>query len=156
MMRSRDDRLIGLENPKGFTVDLRGADLRGSNLWDVNFTGVDLRDADLSGAYALGANMSRVGLSGARLYKTMLASANLSDTNFAGADVSRAWFCGKSLIRGRRFDSPAVGIVFHRFYLACARKGNPPILGGVVLEAESGTQLVWDPSKGMGREYETK
>ena len=27
-MRSRDDRLIGLENLKGFTMDLRGADLR--------------------------------------------------------------------------------------------------------------------------------
>ena len=153
MMRSRDDRLIGLEKLKGFTVDLRGADLRGSNLWGVNFTGVDLRDADLSGAYAVGANMSNVVLSGARLYKTMLALANLSGALFTGADISRTWFCGKSLIRGRRFDSPAVGIVWHRFSGARARKGNPPILGHVVLEAESGTPLIWDPSKGMGREY---
>ena len=97
--------------------------------------------------------MSQVGLSGARLYKTIFASANLSGASFSGADVSRTWFCGKSLVPGRRFDSPAVGIVYHRFDRARARKGNPPILGGVVLDADFGTPLVWDPSKGMGIEY---
>ena len=156
MMRSRDDRLIALEIKRGFVVDFRGADLRGSNLRSVHFTGVDLRDADLSGAYAVGANMSRVGLSGARLYKTKLALANLSGTYLGGADVSRTWFCAKALGRGRRFDSPAVGIVYYRFDRARARKGNPPILGGVVLDADFGTPLVWDPSKGMGIEYVLK
>ena len=156
MMRSRDDRLIELERKERFEVDFRGADLRGSNLRSVNFTGVDLRDADLSGAYAAGANMSRVGLSGARLYKTILASTNLSGALFSGADVSRTWFCGRSSMRGRRFDSPAVGIVYHRFERARAMKGNPPILGGVVLDADFGTPLVWDPSKGMGIEYVSK
>ena len=156
MMRSRDDRLIGLEGRARFEVDFKGSDLRGSNLRQVNFTGVDLRDADLSGAYAVGANMSRVGLSGARLYKTMLASANLSGTYFSGADVSRTWFCGKSSVHGSRFDSPAIGIVLHRFYRARARKGNPPILGGVVHDAESGEPLVWEPSKGIGTEYVTR
>ena len=156
MMRSRDDRLIALERKEGLVVDFRGADLRGANFRSVNFTGVDLRDADLSGAYAVGANMSNVGLSGARLYKTRLALADLSGTLFSGADVSRTWFCAKSFVPGRRFDSPAVGIVYHRFERARARKGNPPILGGVVLDADFGTPLVWDPSKGMGIEYISK
>ena len=156
MMRSRDDRLIALERKERFVVDFRGADLRGSNLRHVNFTGVDLRNADLSGAFAVGSNMSQVGLSGARLYKTILASANLSGASFSGADVSRTWFCGTSSISGRRFDSPAVGIVYHRFNRARARKGAPPILGGVVLDAEFGTPLVWEPSKGMGIEYVSK
>ncbi len=156
MMRSRDDRLMALEGRAQFEVDFRGSDLRGSNLRQVNFTGVDLRDADLSGAYAVGANMSRVGLSGARLYKTMLAAADLSGTYFSGADISRTWFCGKSSVHGRRFDSPAIGIELHRFYRARARKGNPPILGGVVLEAKSQEPLVWEPSKGVGIEYVTR
>ena len=153
MMRSRDDRLIDLEKKKGFYVDFRGADLKGSNLRTVNFTGVDLRNADLSGAYAVGSNMSRAGLSGVRLYKTVLAGADLSGSHLDGADVSRTWFCGKSCIIGRRFDSPAVGIVFHRLHRARARKGTPPVLGGVVLDAESGQPLAWEPSKGMGIEY---
>ena len=156
LMRSRDDRLIALERKAGFQVDFRGADLRGSNLRNVNFTGIALSDVDLSGAYAVGANISHVLLSGARLYKTMLSSANLSGTHFMGADVSRTWFCSKSTFRGGGFDSPAVGIDTLRFYRARARKGNPPILGGVVLDAESGTPLVWEPSKGMGIGYVSK
>ena len=156
MMGSRDDRLIALERKARFVVDFRGADLRGSNLRSVNFTRVDLRDADLSGAYDVGSNMSGAGLSGARLYKTKFASANLSGVLFSGTDVSRTWFCGKSSMLGRRFDSPAVGIVYYRLYGARAKKGNPPILGGVVLDADFGTPLVWDPSKGMGIEYVTK
>ena len=42
LMRSRDDRLIALERKAGFQVDFRGADLRGSNLRNVNFTGIAL------------------------------------------------------------------------------------------------------------------
>ena len=155
LMRSRDDRLIALERKVSFSVDFRGADLRGSNLRGLNFTGVVLYDTDLSGAYAVGANMTNAALSGARLYKTRLASANLSGASFWGADVSRTWFCDTSStsITGRRFGSPAVGIVYYRFDRARARKGNPPILGGVVLDADFGTPLVWDPSNGMGVEY---
>ncbi len=158
MMRTRDDRLIAMERMVGFVVDFSGADLRGSNLRDVNLTGVNLSDADLSGAYAIGANLSNAYLWRARLYKTMLASANLSDASFHGADVSRTWFCHKALpdlfsdSRVRRFTAPAVGIADHNFYRALAKKGNPPILGGVVLD-QTGTPLVWNPSKGMGIEY---
>ncbi|MYC07809.1 MAG: pentapeptide repeat-containing protein [Chloroflexi bacterium] len=159
LMRLRDDRLVALEREKGFEVNFQGADLRGSNLRSVNFTRVDFRGADLSGANARGSNRSHVGLSGARLYKTILARANLSDTWFDGADVSRAWFCVTALrypdedYSSRRFTSPAVGIAVHRFWHARAKKGNSPVLGGVVLDAESGTPLVWDPSEGMGIEY---
>lgn len=156
MMRTRDDRLIALESEKRFVVDFRGADLRGSNLWNVNFTKVDLRDADLSGASAVRANMSHVGLSGARLYKTILASADLSGAYFDGADISRTWFCGRSSAVGQRFGSPAVGLEFHRIWRARASRRNPPILGGVFLEARSREPLVWDPGKGMGIEYVSK
>lgn len=161
MMRLRDDRLVTLERKKRFEVNFQGADLRGSNLRSVNFTGVDLRNADLSGAYAVGSNMSHAGLSGVRLYKTMLAKANLSNTWFYGADVSRTWFCYKSIPDilgdsvGRRFTAPAVGIAAHWFQHARAKKGTPPILGGVVLD-ETGTPLEWDPSNGMGIEYVSK
>ena len=125
MMRSKDDKPIALARKARLEMDFRVADLRGSNLRHVNFTGVDLRDADLSGAYAVGSNMSHIGLSGARLHKIILASAYVSDTYFTGTDVSRTWFCGNSLILGRRFDSHAVRIVFFRLYRARARKGHP-------------------------------
>ncbi len=156
MMRSRDAKLIELEDKQRFEVDFRGADLRGSNLWGVNLSRVDLRNADLSGAYAAGSNLSNAGLSGARLYKTILASANISGTNLWGADISRTWFCGKSLTPGRRFESPAVGMRFEKLWEACAMKSNPPVLGGVTLDARTGEPLVWNPSKGMGIEYVTK
>ena len=161
MMRRRNDRLIALERNVEFIVDFSGADLRGSNLQAVNFTGVDLRDADLSGAYARGANLSHAYLWGARLYKTMLALANLSNASFDGADVSRTWFCVKALpdlfsdSRVRRFTASAFGISERNFYRARAKKGAPPIFGGVVLD-ETGAPLVWDPLKGMGVEYVSK
>ena len=56
---------------------------------------------------------------------------------------------GRAATRGRCGNG---NIADHNFYRARAKKGNPPILGGVVLD-QTGTPLVWDPLKGVAIEY---
>ena len=149
MMKSRDDKLVALEQDKGFVIDFRGADLRGANLLIANLAKVDLRGADMAGADATGARLSYAGLSGARLYKTVFASADFSNARFYGVDLSRTWFCGRDIMGGRRFSSPAVGISVQWLQYATAKKGDPPIFGDVVLDAETGRRLVWNRTEGL-------
>ena len=58
---SRSKMVIDLETKKGFTLDLRGADLRGALLQYSDLSGADLNRADLS--YAV---LSKADLSGSR------------------------------------------------------------------------------------------
>lgn len=83
-----------------------------------------------------------------------LAGADLSGTWFVGADISRTWFCVTALRYPDKTIVPAVHLPCCRNscskILACpCQEGQHPNLGSVVLDAESGTLLVWDPSSGM-------
>jgi hypothetical protein len=65
--------------------DRSGADLRGSNLPDTNFSAEEFRDANLSET-----NLSRADFSGAKLRDTDLSRARLRAVNFKDADLNRA------------------------------------------------------------------
>ena len=151
MMRSRDDKLIAFEKERAFILDFRRADLVEANLRSVNLSGADLRGANLSRAYVKGANLSHAGLYDANLSGAWLAASDLSGSYLSGTDVSGTWFCDRSFTGG--FCSPVVGLTDWHLHGACAEQGKPPILGDVVLHAQGGWPLKWEPDKGVGIEY---
>ena len=74
---------------------LRGADLRGANLYEAdlrgaNLCGANLYKADLRGANLCGANLYEANLCEANLYEADLREANLSGANLYGADLYEA------------------------------------------------------------------
>ena len=100
-----------------FWLDLRGANLRGVDLYEAtlfsaNFSGADLSrsqlieanlfnailvDADLSSAILFRADLSEAALQSANLSNATLASANLSRTTLAFVNLSNAELSGANL-----------------------------------------------------------
>ena len=78
-------------------VDIRNADLSGSNLSGAKLSGINLNGVDLSGAILNRTNLSNADLSSARLAGTDLTGANLSGVNLTGADLSNAILTGTNL-----------------------------------------------------------
>jgi len=78
-------------------VDLSRANLRGANLRDTNLHGVDLRRANLGGAHLSGANLHGADLSGADLSGADLSGANLHGVDLSGADLIGADLSGANL-----------------------------------------------------------
>ena len=76
-------------------ADLSGINLSGADLSNSNLAGADLTDADLSNANLIRANLTlcnltRTNLSGANLTEAFLQAVELIDTNMSGADLRRA------------------------------------------------------------------
>ncbi len=76
-------------------ADLSGINLSGADLSNSNLAGADLTDADLSNANLIRANLTlcnltRTNLSGANLTKACLSATELVDTNLSGADLLSA------------------------------------------------------------------
>jgi hypothetical protein len=70
------------EKREGWSLDLRGADLRGANLG-----GAHLEGAILFGAHLEGANLWGAHLEGANLYRARLEGANLTGAGLEGATL---------------------------------------------------------------------
>jgi uncharacterized protein YjbI with pentapeptide repeats len=91
----------GWENMK---ADLRGANLRGADLYKANLLGANLRGADLYkanlyGANLRGANLTRADLSGANLNEAKLNYADLCSADLSEAELYRADLRAASLYR---------------------------------------------------------
>ena len=148
-------------------IDLSHAQLEGAKLtyaWLIgaDLSRADLEDANLSHALLLGANLSHADLQDANLSHAYLMDANLSDgavllgTNFAGAslqgaDLTNGTFGDTDLSGAALYfedvdgdSSPAKGITQAMLDRAVADPNNPPKLGGVLLDAETGEPLVWN------------
>lgn len=78
-------------------VSLRGADLRGANLWRVDLEEASLRGADLWRANLEEANLEEANLRGADLEGANLRGANLRGADLRGADLWRANLRGANL-----------------------------------------------------------
>ncbi|MEL6491383.1 MAG: pentapeptide repeat-containing protein [Cyanobacteria bacterium J06555_13] len=71
--------------------DLRGADLSGLELENINFARADLRGANLTNAYLYDADFQQGDLRGAILTRAMLVGANLCKANLSEAVLERAY-----------------------------------------------------------------
>ncbi len=78
-------------------VDLRGADLSGTNLSWADLRGADLSGTNLSWADLRGADLSGTNLSGTNLSWADLSGTNLSGTNLSWADLRGADLRGANL-----------------------------------------------------------
>ena len=98
------------------TTNLKGAYLKGADLYRANLKGANLKWADLKGADLYranlkGANLEGANLKGADLYRAKLTGANLTGANLTGANLKGAvyddtttfptWFliAGKGLLK---------------------------------------------------------
>ena len=75
-------------------ANLYGADLRDANLYDANLRDANLYDANLRDANLRGANLYGANLRGANLYGANLYGANLYGANLRGANLYDANLCG--------------------------------------------------------------
>ena len=137
--------------PDRFRLEFSGAQLARAQLGRANLQSARLNGANLSGASLANANLSRAQLVGANLSgRVHLIGPNLSGAALVGADLSGASFSHTKLsgtdFYGAEGDDeywPAKGLTQAMLDLATADPNNPPKLGGVVLDAETGEPLVW-------------
>ena len=121
VISERDEAQIALEVKEVFLLNLRRVNLKRAALESSNLSNVDLSWADLSDAKLAGAN-----LSGAWLF-----GATLSGTKFCDAGVDGS------------YTSPAHGLSSFTLSHAYSDPNDPPELGGVVLDSDTGQPLVW-------------
>ena len=84
-------------------VNLRDANISGSDPWNNNYIGANLSGINLSGANLYeanlsGANLSGADLSGANLTRALLTLCNLTGTNLSRANLTRAAMTGVTLM----------------------------------------------------------
>lgn len=78
-------------------VDFRCADLCGADLCEANLRCADFRGANLRGVVFYGANLRFADFRGANLYGVDFCGANLRGANLRGADLCGANLCGANL-----------------------------------------------------------
>ena len=127
---------VDLSNARLDGANLQHADLEGANLSRAHLLRADLSDARLERAImteAIGFRtiLSRARLRGADLSSALLARADLSGADFYGADTSDE-------------PMPVTGLTQQMLDRNEADANNPPKLGGVVLDAETGKPLIWN------------
>ena len=148
-----------LSDPRArIDLEFSAIDLSYAQLEDANLSYARLNGADLSGARLFFANLSNAELIGANLSDgASLIGTNLSEAWLQLANLSNATFDGTNLSGADLYfedvdgddSSPAKGITQAMLDEAIADPNNPPKLGGVVLDAETGEPLVW---RGEARE----
>ena len=87
---------------------LRGADLRGANLYKADLEGANLYKADLYWADLYGADLYGADLREANLYKANLEGANLYGADLYGADLEGANLRGADLY-GANLEGARIG-----------------------------------------------
>ncbi len=100
--QNSDLRRANLKEADFFEVDLRGRDLtkanlRGANLLKANLVETKLKEANLEGALLIGANLQKANLRFANLNGSDLLEANLKRANLWGANLLRADLRGANL-----------------------------------------------------------
>ena len=124
-----DLRGADLRGANIYIADLSGANLSGANLYIADLSGSNLRGADLRGADLRGANLSGANLSGANLRGANLYIANLYRADLRGADLCRADLSGADLsganlyranLRGANLRGAKIELtLLNKFYPIC-------------------------------------
>lgn len=159
----RSMEYLDLEEVATFRLDLRGSDLRGAQLSDMNLNTPTWpswakprisewlnRHTDLSGARLCSARLDWTELTEADLtesclcyawlMRTDLSGSDLADTNLHGAHLMGTNLSGAKL--SRNGERPAQGITQSDLDLCLSDPNNPPDLTGVT-DADTGEALVW-------------
>lgn len=97
--------------------DLRGADLSGKNLTEINLTGADLSHANLSNATLDDASFNGANLTGTRFDRASVKRSNFSRANLTSASFAHASLAGANLqfatLTGTIFsDADRTGVIF--------------------------------------------
>jgi len=103
-------------------IDLRGADLKGSELTEVDLRGANLKKVDFRKS-----NLTYALLSEADLEKSNLSGATLSEANLGGAYLSKANLSKASLLWAKLSGAHLIGSNFSRAVLASTIFGNSDI-----------------------------
>ena len=89
-LRGADLRGANLRNMDLSWADLRNADLRGVDLRETNLSWANARGADLSRADLFQSDISGAELTGAKFHKATLSWADMPQANLTGADFGKA------------------------------------------------------------------
>jgi len=100
-------------------ANLRGADLSGLSLVQIDFTGANMRSANLQDANLTQATLSHADLSGANLSRATMIQVTAQDTAFTDADLSYA----------KMGQAEAPGAQFHGADLSHADLGQANLVG---------------------------
>jgi uncharacterized protein YjbI with pentapeptide repeats len=92
----------GLIHREGTVVVLRGADLRGANLFAAHLEGINLFAAHLRGANLFAARLEGANLEWAELHEANLEWADLSGANLSGAELEGA------KLRGVKYNNATI------------------------------------------------
>ena len=159
----RSRREMDIEKRHEYTLNLRGADLRGAHLPSVNLgswreysvpqevnpsrepgvtdlTGVFLCSAILTNAILSNADLTRVCLCNSRLSSTDLSGAFLGSAKLHGAHFSKTDISNTKFSMYTRYD-PAEGLTQSQINCCIANPDRPPVLLRVS-DASTGVQLV--------------
>lgn len=114
-----------------YAVDLNGADLPKSSLWQVSLSGSKLRFAvfdwsNLEEANFSGADLTGASLLGVSLYRADLRNANLSGADLRGADLTDAKLDGAVMDGVLQGDIPADRLREKPAYREQRRYAAPP------------------------------
>lgn len=125
-------------------ANLAGADLRGSNLSDlnlqeVNLTGADLTGANLSNSYLVGATLVNTNFTFANLTATNLSTNVISFSKFNGANLTGANFQQTSVLASEFFQTDITDANFYEASLLSTRSGD---IAGVPSELPTDIQLI--------------
>ena len=134
-------RQLALEREAEYRLDLRGTNLTGAILPDLDLSAAifgtshfDPRDdgpsSILKGADLQGAILTNAHLYGVDLTDANLQGANLTGAQLMGANLSGAVFSSQIWIEGTR-DLKAVGLTQKQLDWALCEPGNPPLLHGL-------------------------
>ena len=104
VLRNRKERGLNLESDAEFRLDLRGANLIGCDLSEMNLSnailgGVDFAHADLTGTNFSGADLRRAGLFKSRLGNADFSRATIYRANFSESLANQANFSSTSISR---------------------------------------------------------
>jgi uncharacterized protein YjbI with pentapeptide repeats len=100
-------------------ANLRGADLSGLSLVQIDFTGANMRSTNLQDADLTQATLSHADLSGANLSRATMIQVTAQDTAFTDADLSYA----------KMGQAEAPGAQFHGANLSHADLGQANLVG---------------------------
>ena len=134
---------IELERAAGHRLELRGANLRSTNLDRANLKLAWLIDADLTGATLGGANLELARLDRAKLVDPDLPVARLENATLHDTNVSNACFNMRRVMGSTNAVFPAEGLTGPQLSQACAEGDRVPDIGGVV-DDRTGEPLEWN------------